>query len=236
MRNIYLPLLFVLGFNIASFSQPILQLLPNDTIQWDVDANDLHNTGNFMARIINRSSLPQTYYWIKEIYCSADQWEFPIEDGFIHSPPEWDSSLVDITINPGEQLPLRVEVFTNEQSGWAQVNMKVYLRNNPDTAVVTGIYIFNEGCQPVDVKSLLSNHQVNVFPNPTQNKLNLKLPTPPNNNTKALIFNTLGHLVQKETLITKESSIDVSTLKSGIYFLKINVDGQEVIQRFVINR
>lgn len=75
-----------------------------------------------------------------------------------------------------------------------------------------------------------------LYPNPTQNKLNLKLPTPPNNNTKALIFNTLGHLVQKETFIEKESSIDVSALKSGIYFLKINLDGQEVIQRFVISR
>lgn len=236
MKNFYLLLFFVLAFSPNSFTQPILQLLPNDTIQWDVNATDRHNTGNFMARIINRSSLSQTYYWIKEVYCSADQWEFPIEDGFIHSPPEWDSSLVDITINPGEQLPLKVGVFTNEQSGWAQVNIKVYLRNNPETAIVTGVYIFNAGCQPVNVKSVPLNYQIKIFPNPTQNTLNIKLPTPLSRNTKVLIFNTLGHVAQKETILTQESNIDVSQLKSGIYFLKINMDEKEVIKRFVISR
>ncbi len=79
------------------------------------------------------------------------------------------------------------------------------------------------------------NKSILLYPNPTKNTLSIKLPTPPNN-TKALIFNTLGHLVQKETLVTKESSVDVSTLKSGIYFLKINLDGKEEIKRFVISR
>ncbi len=47
------------------------------------------------------------------------------------------------------------------------------------------------------------------------------------------IYNTLGQQVASETINSTSSSIDLSTLTSGVYFSKVNVNGQEKAFKFV---
>lgn len=47
------------------------------------------------------------------------------------------------------------------------------------------------------------------------------------------VYNSLGQLVVSNTVNSTSGSIDLSTLTSGIYFSKINLDGQEKTIKFV---
>ena len=59
----------------------------------------------------------------------------------------------------------------------------------------------------------------NIYPNPTKNTLNFKVPF--TENFKISVFDILGKNVLNATLET-DKSLDVSKLESGIYILKFN--------------
>lgn len=68
-----------------------------------------------------------------------------------------------------------------------------------------------------------------VFPNPTNTVLNIS-----NNNInavqKATIYNTLGQLMK---IINNSSTIDVSELKAGTYFISIESENGKSTQKFI---
>ena len=73
-----------------------------------------------------------------------------------------------------------------------------------------------------------------VYPNPTSEKLSINLPEF-KNPVSIEILNLLGATVLKTTLLESNSSIRIDSLNKGIYYAKINVEGKEFIQKFVIN-
>ena len=65
---------------------------------------------------------------------------------------------------------------------------------------------------------------VTIFPNPVIHILNIN---PVQTRSKAVVYNALGHVILEEVI---NDNIDVSCLKTGIYFLKIEGTG---IYRFI---
>lgn len=67
--------------------------------------------------------------------------------------------------------------------------------------------------------------ELNVYPNPSANKVNVKLPEKIENNFSLQLFNSSGEIVLTEkNLIQKDNhllSIDIKALPAGNYFLKI---------------
>jgi C1A family cysteine protease len=73
---------------------------------------------------------------------------------------------------------------------------------------------------------------VSVYPNPTNNTINVKL----NNgaNLGALkIFNTKGSLVKTETIDKAERTIDVSDLPAGVYIISVDGPKEPFTTRFI---
>ena len=63
------------------------------------------------------------------------------------------------------------------------------------------------------------NIQVNIYPNPTQSKINLSL-----NFSKEVdyeLFSPLGKQLMNGTFTSSNEEIDLSNLPSNIYFLKV---------------
>ncbi len=85
-------------------------------------------------------------------------------------------------------------------------------------------------CSVLDVDAFDVN-KVAIYPNPAKNKIQLS-------NINAVsaeirIFNVLGKQVFHQSKIRKKS-VDISSLKKGIYLVKINVDGNTKTQKLVI--
>jgi hypothetical protein len=70
-----------------------------------------------------------------------------------------------------------------------------------------------------------------IYPNPTKNQLNIVLAA--FQNLKIEIFAVDGKLIEQKS-ITKNTSIDVSTYKTGLYFINAtNNNGEVYRNKFV---
>ena len=78
------------------------------------------------------------------------------------------------------------------------------------------------------------NNQLTVFPNPTNGIVNISLGEDLGQ-AEIEITSMSGQVVQVETIeSTKNTSIDVSALKAGVYILKLNADNRVGIKRLII--
>lgn len=68
---------------------------------------------------------------------------------------------------------------------------------------------------------------INVFPNPVTNMLNLSGVK----NTTISIYNVIGTMVQTISTQKDDITIDVSGIKSGIYFVKIRMDNETFVAK-----
>lgn len=80
---------------------------------------------------------------------------------------------------------------------------------------------------------------ISMFPNPSQNDVHILIETIIESTYEIQIFNTLGQLV---TSVSKtpfknraEENINITKFDSGLYFVKIKVDNQEVTKKLVVN-
>ncbi len=233
MNKIAIALLFLI-FGAAFLSaQPIIELLPNDTIYAEIGSDDFAKGDGI---VINRSNQRQSYNWKYDIICAPIQWNFSIEDGRISAPPGVDTTdwLGPVFIEPNEELALQIRVMSFEVAGTAQVNVKLYLTQFPDSIAVQGVYIFNDGCQSVGVSNATIEHQVKVYPNPTSGKFQIEVPSDFKIQT-AQLFDISGSLKQTFNLKNlSKGEIEINSFLSGIYFLELKLSSGEFIRKKVI--
>ena len=113
-------------------------------------------------------------------------------------------------------------------AGGAQVNLKLYLTQFPDSVAAKVVFIYNDGCQTVEADNLSIESQIDVFPNPTQNILSIKVPLSFNKDLEWQLFTLTGEKVKTETINQFTQSIDLQTIASGIYFYQIIENGHVV--------
>lgn len=79
----------------------------------------------------------------------------------------------------------------------------------------------------VDTKEILPlDWQVNVFPNPTSDRIQIKLPDI--SATNVLLFNNLGQLMIETNFQSTTQEIDLNNLPSGTYWLHLkNNEGRQ---------
>lgn len=72
--------------------------------------------------------------------------------------------------------------------------------------------------------------KIMLFPNPASNQLILSGNINPNSNYQ--IINQLGQVIQTTSVLT-DKQINIATLPTGVYYLKINTENTSSLQRFV---
>lgn len=78
----------------------------------------------------------------------------------------------------------------------------------------------------------LQTPNISIFPNPTSDLLNIKLEKIAS--SQLAVFDALGNLVlEKNNLSGKEFQLSTVDFSEGIYFLKIRMNGKEVIKKFI---
>jgi len=71
-----------------------------------------------------------------------------------------------------------------------------------------------------------------ISPNPSKNKLNIKLPKASENMTLE-VFDVLGKRIHKSTITQLSASVDVSNWKTGVYLVKVSNENESQTKRFI---
>lgn len=105
---------------------------------------------------------------------------------------------------------------------------------------VTNSYIDNIVFTPLNGSSLKTVSRVtsrfNIFPNPATNNVNIALNDSVKGAFTVSIYNVLGEIVKEYNFDGQSNvSIDVSSIHSGIYFLKVKTVSQVQTQKLIIN-
>jgi hypothetical protein len=74
---------------------------------------------------------------------------------------------------------------------------------------------------------------VEVFPNPATQKLTIKIDSKMQN-ASCFIFNIAGDIVFKQRFENfSEQTVDISRFPDGIYFVRLDIQGQNIVRKFV---
>tara|TARA_B100000795_G_scaffold229428_1_gene186518 strand:+ start:6 stop:1019 length:1014 start_codon:yes stop_codon:yes gene_type:complete len=91
------------------------------------------------------------------------------------------------------------------------------------------------------VNSLLVNNlDVNIYPNPVQNTVNIEFTLKTKNQVSILIYDELGKLVKRINkgqykIGDNKIQLEIGNLKTGVYFVTLNIEG-EVFARQIIKK
>jgi hypothetical protein len=86
--------------------------------------------------------------------------------------------------------------------------------------------------QLVDTDEVLADLGIDIFPNPAKDYLTIRSDLGKELNLE--LMNAFGQTVKSEVLENASNTLNISELTSGIYFVKISVDGQVGVQKLVI--
>ena len=77
---------------------------------------------------------------------------------------------------------------------------------------------------------------VNIYPNPTAEDLNITLSDFSNTNLKIEITNSIGQSIIQKAITKKETKLKVTDYPTGIYHFKLidNLEKQITLQKFII--
>lgn len=105
----------------------------------------------------------------------------------------------------------------------------------PDNHIGYGVPDFRLSYDDVGI-AIISNDSFKIFPNPAHDYFNIKFQNPNSKSLSVSIYDITGKMIlqaTKQYSSNNEISIDIRTLKNGIYFLKISDDKKAVIKKFV---
>lgn len=87
---------------------------------------------------------------------------------------------------------------------------------------------------PLDIKEVNSGVNFLIYPNPTNGILNVKIEDINATNKQISIFDVVGKKVYSQKIDNISEQINLSYLKSGVYFIKYEFNGKNEIKKFII--
>ena len=100
------------------------------------------------------------------------------------------------------------------------------------------VYTNNWNCpeviQPTSVKNISNkNTEFKIYPNPAQQVLNIQIENQEFKTGTAKIFTLVGQLAQQQFLSEKNSTINISSLSKGIYFIQVESGKNKWVKKFI---
>ncbi len=105
--------------------------------------------------------------------------------------------------------------------------------NAANTVISRESHFTNNSALSTDSYSVLENTL--LYPNPTQDILNITVPSLLGNEIYYQVFNNLGQVIKANNTNQSEFSISTHEFASGVYFIKLEIDNTSKVLRFVKN-
>ncbi len=96
--------------------------------------------------------------------------------------------------------------------------------------------ILSKGCVPVGINDLEKAQDIQIFPNPTKNKVSIQFdPSIEAIDFNISVFNQIGELVQTEPIISSNTiELDLGRLEKGIYFIQFSSEKINLSKKIVV--
>jgi len=100
-----------------------------------------------------------------------------------------------------------------------------------DTTGSPNVY-FTTDCSVSNLNANEENGYIDIYPNPSDNILNIEIENP--DNATLEIYNVNGKLIFSKALNSKFEKIDISGLSRGLYMVKVEQDSAVSVGKVVV--
>ena len=185
-----------------------LQLNNNTDFRLSYSHQQIYSSGTFAAN--NITATLQKLVHIKMRYIDVSQ-----------------DPMVIFEDNEGVVDSARDQFFTACGPSASSVADPATCAANPGNQIIDAVFDSNGATLSID-KPELANDQLSIYPNPTSDVLNI---ASGHNIQNVEMFDVLGKSVKR---VSNSKSIDVSDLKTGVYFVKVWTDNGQDAKKVVI--
>jgi len=192
-------------------------------------ADSSHSLMNFDVPQLGYYGLDQTRHYHCDGWGTLNIWEQSFDVLRVRSVVNGSDSIFTSFVNLGIRLP-RPENITYE---WISTeHIEPILKVTTTAGVVTQVQVADIYEPPTSVNEI-ANSKLSVYPNPANDLVFVNYAG--DANTLIEIYDSQGRVVITEKWTAQFSQIDLSTLNSGIYTLRIQQNGKILSKNFVKN-
>jgi hypothetical protein len=91
-------------------------------------------------------------------------------------------------------------------------------------------------CNATGVEQIFPDAEIRLFPNPSSQVINLEIQSIEFREVKIDLFDIYGRIIYKSKIDEPNTTLNVSSLEAGNYFLRISVDKVSDVKKIVIER
>lgn len=140
-----------------------------------------------------------------ELACSQDEGVTVLSNGF-----SWNSLITDAAVNEGETYYVQVAGYGTGDQGTFCLDISTN--------------------QTLSINNIEDNNAFEYYPNPVNNKLNLRAQ---NNIQNVSVYNMLGQEVIRTSPNLASSDVDMSALQAGAYFVQVTIENKTETIRII---
>lgn len=219
-KNILFAISFVLLIGLTANAQFIVD---SDTLLAEGQSTEFELVAP--SKISNLSSLPDTIVWTRTVNDIPSNWTSAVCD--INQCFGVSVSTAEFILPPNSVEAMSYHFYPASNSGTGTMIVRLERKSNPSIYLDIVIYCQSYGLSVKDI----SNHQLNVFPNPATDFISIGSESIKEGTFE--ITNLLGEkLISNSYAIAQK--IDISTLPKGIYFITIQNENSIASRKLVI--
>lgn len=231
--------------NLGAYEKTFISLDPipysiqaNNTINVSIPSDD-DNTNNDAVNSFQESSVNSTQQ--VTLLMNTDNngeetsWVLRGPSGVIAEGNSYgDNQNINQTFTLTEQGCYEFRVYDSGGNGSSSLvlydsNSNVLLQSSGDYGYGIGISFITDGVLGTTVNN---SNSISVFPNPAKNVVTIANAE----NANVVIYDIVGKVVASQSNIALNQEIGISNLQMGIYFIRIEKDGQTTVERLMVSK
>lgn len=189
-------------------------------------------TGNVLYNIPSFGSKPDLTFMPEETGQANFYYYRPSDTSFCTVSPEW--TMVYNGITDTAYVSASVTKKTVYKTGLGLVSYTYLINGASENYTVLYYSSLATPCgkpQPMSINEF-DKDKISIYPNPAADEIQIQLPT--NDNYSLQMYNALGQLVKSKAVTTNKTSIAVSDLPNGVYYISISGEGLTYHKQLVI--
>lgn len=138
-----------------------------------------------------------------------------------------------LSVHQNEISPTQIAISDINKITFENNAMNVIVKNSDESHLfeLSDISKVTFDLETEAVESITyNNSSLILYPNPTENQLFIETE---HEIEEIVIFDVYGRKCQQVNETTSQQVVDVADLKTGIYFVKVVTDNNEIIKRFI---
>ena len=138
-----------------------------------------------------------------------------------------------LSVHQNETSPTQIVISDISKITFENDEMNVIVKNSdePHLFELSGINKITFDLVTEAVESITHNNtSLHLYPNPTENHLFIETE---HEIEEIVIYDVYGRKCQQVNETTSQQVLDVTNLNTGIYFIKVVTDNNEIVKRFV---